>query len=104
MTDQDQNTTPDTPETITIESVPQMAFAVSNWFDNAHGQLHQALNVPDGQPMSVQLEDNGPMEDVVLTGDMLKGFKAGLIVAASIFGQLPFGPAEAPSDDAAPAQ
>jgi hypothetical protein len=48
------------------------------------------LEVPDGESISVQLEEKASEEDLKLTGDVLKAFKAGIIVASNIFAELPF--------------
>jgi hypothetical protein len=96
MTDQTQN--PALPEgTEAITNMDQLAFLVANWFDNGQAQAHQLLQVPDGQPITVTLEKDAEPEQLVLTGDTLKGFKAGIIVMANIFGQLPFGRTVAPT-------
>lgn len=67
-----------------------MAFVVASWFDNNHQQAAQVYNVPDGQSISVTFEQGGEAEEITLTGDTLKGFKAGVIVLTNIFGALPF--------------
>lgn len=93
MTTEDQTTNTQAPEGEmgVLQSMDQLAFLVGSWFDNNQAQLAQMLNVPDGQSMTVQFEVGAEPEEFILTGDALKGFKAGIIVATNVFGSLPFG-------------
>lgn len=81
-----------------IQNMDQFAMLMSVWFDNNHKQARQMLEVPDGQPVSIGLEPGAEPEELVLTGDLLKGFKAGIIAMTHIFGELPFGAAPAPTE------
>jgi hypothetical protein len=94
MTDQENNL----PDGMGImNNIDQMAFLVAEWFENAHKQAQMAYEVPDGQPITVTFEKDGKAEELVLTGDLLKGFKAGCIVLMNIFGQLPFARVQEPA-------
>lgn len=100
----DQTNTSELPEgAVQITNMDQLAFLVAGWFDNGHAQGRQMLEVPDGQPITVTFEKDGQPEELILTGDALKGFKAGVIVMSNIFGQLPFGRTEEPASTEKPA-
>lgn len=87
MTDQNQTENPDMG---VVQNMDQLAFLVGDWFTTNRKELHHFLEVPDGEEITVQLEVDGPTEQLILTGDALKGFKAGLIVASNLFDKLPF--------------
>lgn len=93
-----------TEEAMPINTMDQLAFLIASWFEGNRAQLDHLLEVPDGTSISVQLSEDGPQEELVLTGDVLKGFRAGMIVAASIFDALPFAAdvTEVSNDDPAP--
>lgn len=106
MTDQtqDQGQNADLPEGAeVITNIDQMAFVIANWVDNCQQQVRQMLQVPDGQPLTVIFEEGTEGEELNLTGDLLKGFKAGVIAAGSLFNSLPIArmapaaPAEQPA-------
>lgn len=92
MTDQTNVPADATP----IADLDQFAFLIRNWHHNGMSQLDHLQQVPEGQSISIQLEENGALEDLVLEGDLLKGFKAAMVVAMSIFHELPFGSAPLP--------
>lgn len=73
-----------------LQSVEQAIFLTAAWADRNQKEIAQMLLVPDGEEITIQLERDAEPEQLVLTGDALKGFKAGLIVASNIFGDLPF--------------
>lgn len=84
MNDQDQE------DTLPLQNVDQLAMGISTWFDDAHAQGKQLLNVPDGQPVTIDFNNGQGEQELILTGDMLKGFQAGIVAMTSIFGELPF--------------
>lgn len=88
-----------TEEAMPINTMDQLAFLVASWFDGSHAQITQMMEVPDGTPITIQFTEDGPSEEVVLTGEALKGFRAAMVVAANIFGELPFA-ANVPVDEA----
>lgn len=81
-----------------IQNLDQFAMLVAVWFDNAHAQGKQLLNIPDSQPAMIDFNDGQGEQELILTGDMLTGFKAGVIAMASTFGELPFGATVAPTE------
>lgn len=93
MTDQTQttdNTEPAQEELLALASLDQLGFLVASWFENNHAQAAALMEVPDGQSITVTFEEDGQPEELILTGDTLKGWKAGIIVMTNVFGQLPF--------------
>ncbi len=83
-----------------ITNMDQLAFVIGQWFANAHAQALQLMRVPEGQSLTVTLEDDGQPEELILTGDALKAFKAGVIVMTNVFGDLPFNRVESePASD-----
>lgn len=82
MTEQTQTQKPDTVE---INDLNQFIFLLSNWHQDRVNILKQMMEIPQG--FEVTVDEDEPM---ILTGDMHKGFKIGLIVALSELGVLPF--------------
>lgn len=94
------NTAAPADEMVPIDSVPQFAALVANWHGNVVAQLEQGLAVPDDVSISMGIIDGEP--EVELTEEMRVGFKAGLVMALSLFESLPFGAIEEaaqPADD-----
>lgn len=79
-----------------IENLDQFAFLISSWHGQNMRQLNHMTTVPSGQSVTLQLSPDDVPEDVSLEGDLLKGFKAGIIVAMNIFAELPFGAVPTP--------
>jgi len=59
---------------------------VQNWHTNANEQL---MTLIDNAKEGVTLDLGGEMK-ILLTEDMAKGFKTGLLIVKSLFGTLPF--------------
>lgn len=93
-----------TSQTVEVNSVPQFAALLGHWHKNQIKYLGHLANIPEGTPISI---DEAP--DVPLTGDLLAGFKAGIVVAMNAFEKLPFvyemeSTPEAPATEPAPEQ
>lgn len=74
------------------------------WHNHAVAVVEQFRAMPSGERMKVQPEGE-PEENLVMEGDLLKGFKLGLTFALGQLGKLPFGQSEAkntPSDEQPP--
>ena len=82
---EDQPAPPATDETVNIADIDTFARLIMAWHHNRVRRLEHMLQVPDGT--SMQLDDG---EARPLTGELMEGFKAGLHVALSEFGVLPF--------------
>lgn len=78
----------ETPLTIQIETMDQLAHLVGAWHENVIMQLEQAMLVPDSVEISFTDPDTGT--DVALTPEQRRGFLAGLTMAKAIFDKLPF--------------
>ena len=72
------------PETILIEDIDQFVNLLTRWHVEKVKVLEHMLEVPDG----TEMECDGV--SVVLTGDMLAGFKAGINLSLMELGILPF--------------
>jgi hypothetical protein len=73
------------PGTIEIEDLNQFVQMLAGWHSQKVNTLEHMLEMPEGIEMAVTGED-----PIVLTGDMLAGFKAGLELALMELGTLPF--------------
>lgn len=71
-------------ETILIEDIDQFVNLLTVWHTEKVKVLEHMLEIPDG----TEMEANGV--SVVLTGDMLAGFKTGIILSLMELGILPF--------------
>ena len=71
--------------TIEIEDLNQFVQILAAWHEQKVKTLAHMLEIPDGTEMAVTGED-----PVILTGDMLAGFKAGLELSLMELGTLPF--------------
>lgn len=92
-----------------IKSVDEFGALLFNWHHRQISTIRHFLDVPEGVEVKV-----GEEEQIVLTGDVLRGYKLGLELSLHYLGTLPFGytPDEvveeevteeaAPADDAAP--
>ncbi len=78
---------PVAPATIEVENLDQFVQMLAGWHDQKVKTLKHMLEVPDGTEMVVT--GASPMT-VILAGDMLVGFKAGLELALMELGTLPF--------------
>lgn len=77
--------TPPIPETVEITDVNQFVGILTNWHAKKVAILEHMLQVPEVTEMQV---DGGT--SVILTSDMLAGFKAGISVSLMELGILPF--------------
>lgn len=77
---QDQDTT-----LTTITDVNQFASILLAWHSDAIAHLHHFMAIPEGTEASVDETDT-----VILQGEALKGFKAGIITALGLVGKTPF--------------
>ena len=72
------------PETLLIKDIDQFVNLLTRWHAEKVKVLEHMLEVPDG----TEMERDGV--SVVLTADMLAGFKAGIDLALMELGSLPF--------------
>lgn len=72
------------PDTIVIEDVNQFVGLLSAWHDDKVKVLEHMLQIPDGTEMVINGTDSS-----VLTGDLLKGFRAGIELSLMELGTLP---------------
>lgn len=84
MTDIIENT-PTSSDTLEITNLDHFVALLVDWHNNRVQRLEHMLEVPEGTEMQV---DDG--ESRLLEGDLLAGFKAGITVALSEMGVLPF--------------
>lgn len=75
-------------QTVAITSVDHFALLVARWHANRVNQLKQSMAVPDEVEVAFDLTGEG--EDTALTPEQREGFKVGLTLALSLFGELPF--------------
>lgn len=80
-----------------LADIHQMAHLIGAWHNHGLSQLAHLEQIPSGESITIQLGEDQPHEDLTLEGDLLKGFRAGMIVAMNIFKELPF--ATVPMDD-----
>lgn len=83
---------------IPAESIDQFAHVITAWHAQKMKELEQALAVPEGVGVEVTDGATGTVEEVILTGDALKAFRAGLSTAMAAFGNLPFVSIDAEED------
>lgn len=76
---------PTTPETIEITDVNQFVGILMAWHAKKVAVLEHMLQVPEGTEMAV---DGGT--PIILTGDILTAFKAGVSTSLMELGILPF--------------
>jgi len=74
------------PETVEIADLDQLVKLLTGWHSQKVAVLEHMIDLPEGTEMSV---GDSP-ESIVMTGDMLAGFKAGLGLALIELGTLPF--------------
>lgn len=82
------NNTPPADELVEVKSIGQFAAMVAGWHANIVAQLYQAAAVPDDVEILFTPAEGAP--ERVMTKDELVGFKAALVVAISLFEELPF--------------
>jgi hypothetical protein len=78
----------DDAELVDIQDVNQFAEYIVNWHQNRLAQIRYFQRMPEGQTVSVTL--NGVTSEIVLAGEVYKGFQAGLLTAILQIDSLPF--------------
>lgn len=73
--------------TIEIDDLEQFVRILAGWHEQKVKTLKHMLAIPDGAEMIVGEESP---TTVILTGDMLAGFKAGIELSLMELGELPF--------------
>lgn len=73
-----------------VESLDQFAFLMAEWHNRTMAGMAQIAKVPEGQPVTVQLDEAKEAEDFILSDDLHKGFIIGITVAMAMFQDLPF--------------
>ena len=73
------------PELIPIQNIDHFIHLITNWHNNRVAVLQHMLTLPAGTEMQVNDADS-----VVMDGERLEGFKAGLGLALMELGDLPF--------------
>lgn len=76
-------------DTIPVNDVDQFARYVVQWHQNRMSQLEMALTAPPEVEILIA-DEQGKQEELALTPEQRKAFRAGLIVAKSLFKDLPF--------------
>lgn len=88
------------PNIIPVESVDQFVHLITAWHSQKMKELEQALAVPEGVAVEVTDDKAGTVEEVMLTGDAHKAFRAGLSTAMTALGNLPFVSLDAEEEEA----
>ena len=73
------------PALIPIQNIDHFIYLITNWHNNRVAALQHMLSLPAGTEMQVNDTDS-----VVMDGERLEGFKAGLSLALMELGDLPF--------------
>lgn len=79
-------------KTVMVDDLDQFVRILMAWHTSNVATLRHMKDIPDGS--EAKQDDQEP---VILTGDMLKGFRMGLDLALELLGTLPF---EAELEDA----
>ena len=87
MTEATQVEAPVAPATIEIDDLNQFVQILAGWHEQKVKTLRHMVAIPDGSEMVVGEENP---TTVILTGDMLAGFKAGIELSLMELGELPF--------------
>lgn len=69
---------------IPLDTAEDLAELIDLWHSTQVATLEHLLKIPDGSKF--QAGD----EEVTLSGDTLKGFKAGIVTSLMLLGKLPF--------------
>ena len=73
-----------------IDDLTAFVSILTRWHQVKVHELNHLLTIPDESHIGVILEENGETKEHVMQGEMLEGFKAGIKVALTALGQLPF--------------
>ena len=76
---------------IEVTDLTKFVQILAAWHSNKVNELQHLLSIPDEGHISVSLLEDGQESELMLQGDLLQGFKAGLKVALTALGTLPFG-------------
>ena len=74
-------------ELVPIDDLNVFAEALIIWHERQVAALHQLVDVPDGIEMVIGDDED---DSIILTGDALIAFRAGLGLALDYLGVLPF--------------
>lgn len=85
--DQSIQAKPAEPATVEMKDLDQFVKVLTAWHSKKVKVLEHMLGLPDGTEMVVDGDEAKP---IVMTGDILVGFKAGLDLALMELGNLPF--------------
>ena len=84
------NQTPETKtDLIGVTDLDTFVALLAGWHGKKVETLKHMIDIPEGTEMTT-ISADGTQIGVVLTGDMLAGFKAGLELALIEMGELPF--------------
>ena len=73
-------------DTVEIDNIDHFVAILTGWHAGKVKTLQHMLEIPEGTEMLV----DGSASGVILTGDMLAGFQAGIGLALMELGTLPF--------------
>lgn len=76
---------PENPDMLQVDNLDQFVKHLTNWHNSKVAMLKHMLKVPEGT--EAELNEG---EKIILTGDMLKGFRVGITLGLSELGALPF--------------
>lgn len=75
-------------ELVQVTSIPQFAAMVAAWHENICAQLRQCVEIPADVEILFTPVDGEP--ERAMTIEEIAGFKAGMVIALSLFEELPF--------------
>lgn len=73
--------------TVQIDDLDMFVRILASWHEQKVKTLKHMLEIPDGTEMTIGEDDS---QKVILTGDVLAGFKAGIDLSLMELGELPF--------------
>ena len=76
---------------IEVNDLSQFVYILTRWHEGKVKELAHLLTIPDEGHVSVSIIEDGKENEYLMQGEMLKGFRAGLQVALTALGTLPFG-------------
>lgn len=82
MTDEDGN------EVDPEVEIKHFAHLIVEWHENRLQTIEDLINTPKDKGLKIHNEEDG--SDIIIEGDKLAGFMAGMHVAKMILGKLPF--------------
>lgn len=72
-------------ETVPVTDLDHFVSLLTNWHSNKVAMLKHMMTIPEGTEAELSGGDQ-----VIMTGDILKGFRMGLTICLSEMGTLPF--------------